>query len=389
MSDVVALAVAAMALGAGLLVTIPVPWGGQVPLGLTLAMALPAILPLGRVAAVDVAGLAIALTVQRRRADRAERAHLAGRAALALAAGAAAVAAVGASTTGDHVLRAASAGAAAVLAGEIAWMLLRGRHAPRRLVSALPVYLTLACAGVLFAVAVDSVGVAMAAVAAFPLLLTRVAFRRYAEAASTLEQTVQALGLVPELAGLAPLGHSERATRYATAIAHELGFDEPGIARIVTATRLHHLGAVRHDESAAPTGPADVAATGARILRESGFPGDVATLLDDARADGYGGDAPSLAAAVVRIATAFDHEVLDDPAAVNRGLALLSSVSLDPFGRRAAAALLTLVATDPGLVDEAVAAGARFRDAAEGLELETLVAEQAGAALLPFTHRRA
>ena len=268
MIDIAALAGAAVILAGGLLITIPVPWGGEVPLGFTLAIALPALLPVGRVAAVDVVALALALLAQRHQLDRWEMLHFGGRIALAMAAGGGAGLAVHLSLDHEaHVLASAVAAAAAVLVAEIGSTLAGVRNAAKRIVSAVPVHLTLACAGVLFAVAVDQVGVAMAAVAALPLVVTRFAFRRYAEATETLEQTVQALGLVPELAGLAPLGHSERAASYAAAIAEDLGFDRPGIDRIVTATRLHHLGAVRSDESDAPTTPAEVAVAGARIRR--------------------------------------------------------------------------------------------------------------------------
>ncbi|MCU1379788.1 MAG: hypothetical protein JWN29_2771 [Acidimicrobiales bacterium] len=389
MIDAAALAGAAVVLAGSLLVTIPVPWGGQVPLGLTLAMALPALLPAGRLAAVEVAGLVLALGLRHRTSVRPDVLCLGARSALAMAAGGAVAAGVQVASDGPHVLAVAAAAAGAVLVAEVAWALAGGTDAPRRLRSALPVYLTLGCAGTLFAVAVDEVGVAMAAVTAFPLLLTRVAFRRYAEATSTLEQTVRALGLVPELAGLTPVGHSERSAHYAAVIAAELGFDRPEIDRIVTATRLHRLGAVRHDETDAPTTPSEVAASGARILRESGFPGAVADLLQSAPADGYGVASPTLAAAVVRVATAFDHAVADDPTATDRGLALVSVVSLDRFDRQAAGALLTLVATQPDLITGAVAAGDRFRQAAEGFDLERLADEHPNGALLPFTHRRA
>ncbi|MCU1483349.1 MAG: phosphohydrolase [Actinomycetia bacterium] len=387
LADAVALLAATLVLAAGLVVTMPVPWGGRVPLGLTLALALPALLPAGRVAAVDGIALVLALAVLHRRGDDRRRlARLGLRFALAMSAGLAAAAGVRAATDGEHVLAVAAAAAAAVLVVDLAWGLVGGTDGAARLRSALPVHLTLACAGVLFAVAVDEVGVAMASVAAFPLLLTRIAFQRYADATATLEQTVQALGLVPELAGLAPLGHSERAARYAAAVAIELGFDPPGVDRIVTATRLHHLGAVRHEDADAPTSPTEVATSGARILRESGFPGQVADLLQAARADGFPADAPSLDAAIIRVATTFDHVVLDDPTAVDRGLALLSTVSLHQNPRRAAAALLAVVATNPDLVVDVIAAGERFRDAADGLDLE-LVAAPTEAHLLPFTHR--
>jgi hypothetical protein len=253
--------------------------------------------------------------------------------------------------------------------------------------SALPAHLTLACAGALIAVSVSEVGVAMAAVAAFPLLITRFSFERYAGATDTLEQTVQALGLVPELAGLAPLGHSERSAQYALALARELGFDRSATSRVVTATRLHHLGSVPFEADAhdvrVPTG--EVAAAGARILREAKFPEDVAALLATANADSMDATAPTLEAAVVRIAAIFDELVGDDAAGADQGLSMVTASARDPHSRRAAAALMELVATDADLVSGAVAAGDRFRDAATGLDLQSVAAGRGE--LLPFTRR--
>jgi hypothetical protein len=258
--------------------------------------------------------------------------------------------------------------------------------------SALPVHLTIACAGVLIAVAVDGVGVAMAAVAAFPLLITRFSFDRYAGATDTLDQTVQALGLVPELAGLAPLGHSERSAIYAAAMARELGFDRARATRVVTATRLHHIGAVPFDPDDAHADdmtPGAVAEQGARILREAKLPLDIADLLESAGADALDTVAPTLDAAVVRIAATFDELVGDDVDAADRGLALVSGAARDPHSRRAAAALLELVATESALVADAVAAGDRFREAAVGLDLESITATRGGPGeLVPFTRRR-
>jgi hypothetical protein len=385
-TDALAMAVAVATLAGSLLVTIPVPGWGGVPLGLALAMALPALLPAGRLAAVDLAALVAIIALQRTRITQGDLLRFVLRLASALAAGALAAEALRHGATPPGALLTATTGSTAVLLSETAWITGRGRGAPARFLSGLPVYLTLASAAALFAVAVGEVGVAMASVAALPLVVACVAFRRYADATATLRQTVQALGLVPELAGLAPLGHSERAAFYAAEVADELGFDVPTIDRIVTATRLHHLGAVGDDDDA--PSPAGTAERGARILRDSGFPGDVADLLEEARADGLGVDSGDLAAATIRIATAFDHAVGEEPGALDRSLALLSTLSLDPNGRRAAGALLTRVATHPQLVLDAIAAGARFRDAAAGLDLDLLVAEDVDAQLLPFTNRR-
>jgi hypothetical protein len=258
---------------------------------------------------------------------------------------------------------------------------------------ALPVYLTLVCGAALMAVATEQVGVAMATVAAFPLLITRFSFQRYAGASENVRQTVQALGLVPELAGLSPLGHSERTAVYADAICGCLGLPSPAKERVVTATRLARLGSVPFDpvdpddDSPSPS-PTDVATQGATILSEAGFPADVAALVNGARAGALDGDAPTLEAAVVRVAMTFDEIVGDDPALADRGLALVTGTALDPHTRRAAAALLELGATRPQLVADAIASGDRFRDAASGLDLESLLAGSTGGDILPFARRR-
>jgi hypothetical protein len=282
------------------------------------------------------------------------------------------------------------ASAALVVGDLVAARVLAGRSR-LDLQALLPVHLTLACAGILVAVAVDAVGVAMAGVAAFPLLITRVSFERHADATDTLAQTVQALGLVPELAGIAPLGHSERAAVYATALARQLRLDRAATTRVVTATRLHHIGAVPFDAEDGPgsvdASAAEIAAQGARILRDAGLAADIADLLEVASADVLDATAPSIEAAVVRIASIFDELVGDDITAADRGLALVSASARDPHTRRVTAALLELASRGDELVIDSIAAGDRFREAAVGLDLETVTSSRNGADLLPFVRK--
>jgi hypothetical protein len=241
------------------------------------------------------------------------------------------------------------------------------------------------------AVATAGFGVVMALVAAFPVLITRFSFQRYAAARDTLDQTVQALGLVPEMAGLIAIGHSERAAVYAAAVADTLGLGRGSGQRVVTATRLHHLGGVPYDpgdpdEPAQPPEPLEVAAGGARILREAGFPEDVADLVQQAAGGGLDGEAPSLEAAVVRVAGSFDDVVGDDGEATSRGLAAVSAAAAGTYDRRAVAALLQATAARPDLVRTAVASGARFAEAASGIDFGELVG--AGGTIIPFVRRR-
>ena len=382
----------AVAMAGGLLVPVPVPWGGSVPTGVAAVTATTALLdPAPTAATLGVAlVLGAVLVVCTKPGPDAlattERFAAGLVAAFALEWGLAEV--VG----GAPIVARVGAAAFGLFLADVVLSALAPRPEHRIAQrSAVAVHLTLACAGALMAVAVAEVGAAMAMVAAFPLLITRFSFQRYAGATETLQETVQALGLVPELAGLAPLGHSERSAAYAVALSRELRLDRAETTRVVTATRLHHLGAVPYEadvEHLDELAPGDLAASGARILREAGFPNDVADLLDAARADAIDASAPSIEAAIVRVAATFDEIVGDDAAATDRGLALVSAGARDPHSRRVAAALLELVATEADLVTSAIAAGDRFRDAAVGVDLQAVTSRRHGAAeLLPFTRR--
>lgn len=384
--------VVALIVATGLLVPVRVPWGGSVPMGVAGVTATVALLGPTSADATLAVALVIGGVVLVCRASRSDAINCILRLGAGMVGACAAVALLRAAANAEvPTLALAATASAGLVLGDLALARFGPTNGIRMDVrSAVPVHLTLACAGALIAVAVAEVGVAMAAVAAFPLLITRFSFDRHAGATDTLEQTVQALGLVPELAGLTPLGHSERSAAYATALARKLGFERTATARVVTATRLHHLGSVpvEADEHPDEITPGAVAQQGAKILREAGFPPDVADLLELANADAIDAAAPSLEAAVVRAAAIFDEIVGDDVGHTNRGIALVTSSARDPYSQRVAAALLELVASEPTLVLDAVTAGDRFRDAATGLDLESVTSRRTGTGeLLPFARR--
>jgi len=382
----------ATVLALGLLVPVRVPWGGSVPVGSAPIIAAAALLPRTESVATLACGVLLGTVVVLARSR--SGAVVATQRYAASAAGAlVAIVVAERAIAGDvPTLAAAVAASAGLVIGDLVAAHLRPDAGSRMaLRSVLPVHLTLACAGTLIAVAAEGVGMAMALVAAFPLLITRFSFDRYAGATTTLEQTVQALGLVPELAGIAPVGHSERSAAYAVALARELGLDRPATTRVVTAVRLHHIGGLPHEGEAGGTTtatPAEVAAHSAQILREAGLSVEIADSRRSARADVIDAVAPTLEAAVVRIASTFDDIVGTDHEAADRGLSLVSGAARDPHSRRVVAALLELVATGDGLVRTAIAAGEQFREAAVGLDLESVTGTRAGAGeLLPFARR--
>ena len=119
-----------------------------------------------------------------------------------------------------------------------------GRRRPVTFASAWPVYASVLCAAVLLTAAYKQGGAWMAAIALAPLLLTRFAFDRYAAAEQTYEQTIRALSIVPEVAGMTPFGHGERSAAYAAMLGRKLGLVDESVDRVVTAARLHHIGYV-------------------------------------------------------------------------------------------------------------------------------------------------
>ncbi|HUP85339.1 MAG TPA: hypothetical protein VM143_06705 [Acidimicrobiales bacterium] len=223
----------------------------------------------------------------------------------------------------------------------------------RHLRSVAPLYLTLWCAATLLAIA-SRQSAALALVAAVPLLVTKYSYGRFADIRRTYAQTTRALSLLPEVAGLTPLGHGERTAVYAAALANDLGFDLHAVDRIATAARLHHIGHISLHEPEVRKGPLDgdeLRRVSGELLRETGFLDDVAALVEQCQDQGP--PASELDAAAVRVCS---H--LDDLLEAGVGDAFAALVGHHPSGveRTAAIALLGLHDRYPELVDDARAA---------------------------------
>ncbi len=366
-----------------------------IPLGAVAVIALPALLPAAQALGVLAVGALLATavrTLERGVGDgRSTGARLAVTSAAALASG---VEVALRWPSADVAVVTLAAAVAYVAADIVVTRVVQIDGHRLDVVGAAPAYVTVASSAVLIAITTERVGVAMALAASLPLLVTRFSFERYADADATLRQTVQALGLVPELSGQAPLGHSERAAHYADALSRQLSLSRRERERVVTATRLCRLGAVQYDPPAVgelidqpAASPDDVATAGAKVLRDAGFPTDVADLIEVAKA-GTNATPPSLEAAVVQLAVAFDELVGRDPSRADHALALVTARAGDGVTRRVAAELHGLVAHDPALVGRAVASGEVFQEAADGLDLRSLMGPDGGT-LVPFVRRRA
>ena len=106
----------------------------------------------------------------------------------------------------------------------------------------LPLGAAVGASGLLIAFAAEVMGLAALAVFTAPLLVTQVAFRRYAGIRATYLQTVRALAKVTEIGGYVEPGHSERVSRLAIAVGRELGIHEPQLLELEYAALMHDIG---------------------------------------------------------------------------------------------------------------------------------------------------
>jgi hypothetical protein len=106
----------------------------------------------------------------------------------------------------------------------------------------LPLGAAVGASALLIAFAAEVMGLAALAVFTAPLLVTQVAFRRYAGIRATYLQTVRALAKVTEIGGYVEPGHSERVSRLAVAIGRELGIHEPDLLELEYAALMHDIG---------------------------------------------------------------------------------------------------------------------------------------------------
>ena len=197
------------------------------------------------------------------------------------------------------------------------------------------------------------------------MVLTRFAFDRFAAAQEAYRQTIKALSIVPEVAGVTPLGHGERSAVYAVALCRELGLSDESVERVATAARLHHIGYVTLDDPYEAIHASDrrvLAALGADILRQTQFLAGVGDLVESVHAED-----PRLItreAAALRVAVAFDDLVSEEPDRAQGALQLLAFRQVDAYGDAAVLALRRILEEGPDLLELAVASGAPLTAAA-------------------------
>ncbi|MBI5156713.1 MAG: hypothetical protein HZA58_01725 [Acidimicrobiia bacterium] len=217
--------------------------------------------------------------------------------------------------------------AAAACCGFVASSLVRATIAARgplprrlRLIRALedwPAHAVLYAAAALYAITLPSMGWWSVPLAGLPYGFGYLSLHRLQVTRRTYDQTIRALGRIPEAGGMVVAGHMERTAELAVAIGSELGLGGQALDRLEHAALLHDVGRlVLANPAVAATAPsaADVAAWSSAIIGEAAHLAPVADLVavmrDPYRRPGEPRD-PGLAPAAqaLRIASAYDHAV--------------------------------------------------------------------------------
>ncbi|GAA4636613.1 metal-dependent phosphohydrolase [Actinoallomurus vinaceus] len=199
--------------------------------------------------------------------------------------------------------------------------------------------------GMLLAVSTFVMGPAALLVFTAPILVTQVAFRKFAGIRATYLQTVRALSQVTEVGGYVEAGHSRRVSRLAVAMGRELGMTEEELLELEYAALMHDIGQLSLRDPipggatvlASPQEQRRIAELGAGVITKTGVLDEVAEIVRR-QSDPYrvsDGSPPPLASRVIKVANAYDDLVGDSPdrdrsAAVLERLRLDSAAEYDP-----------------------------------------------------------
>jgi hypothetical protein len=179
----------------------------------------------------------------------------------------------------------------------------------------LPLGAAVGASAVITVFAAEVMGLYELAVFIGPLLVTQVAFRRYAGIRATYLQTVRALARVTEVGGYVESGHSRRVSRLAVAVGQELGMPEHDLLDLEYAALMHDIGQLALPDpipggATVLVSPADqrrIAELGSDVIRQAGVLDKVAELVRCQNWPARGHDPePPVGSRIIRAANAFD-----------------------------------------------------------------------------------
>ena len=182
-------------------------------------------------------------------------------------------------------------------------------------------------------------GLAELAVFIGPLLVTQLAFRRYAGIRATYLQTVRSLARVTEVAGYVEAGHSERVSMLAVSVGRGLGMSERELLALEYAALMHDIGQLSLREPipggatllvSAPDAER-IAELGADVIRQAGVLDDVAELVRSQSWPALGRNPePPRGSKIIKAANAFD-DMVGGSADRSRAAAALDRLRQDPL----------------------------------------------------------
>ena len=234
-----------------------------------------------------------------------------------------------------------------------------------------PLGVAVGASALLIVFAAEAMGLVAVAVFLAPLLVTQVAFRRYAGIRATYLQTVRALARVTEIGGYVETGHADRVSRLAVAVGRELGMTEPQLLELQYAALIHDIGQLSLQDPipggatvlVSPQDQRRIAELGAEVIEQATMLDNVAEIVRRQN-DPYAGPSrcppgspgagaavgqlavPPLSSRIIRAVNAFDDLVgsyadAGPAAAVVDRLRLDASAEYDPEVVAALARIIT------------------------------------------------
>jgi len=209
------------------------------------------------------------------------------------------------------------------------------------------VVLSMFAGGALFGLAWEVMGLWAFAVAILPYAFAHTAFERYSSTRVTYGQTIKALAQIPEVAGLAPRGHSTRTSDISVAIAQEMGLSPSNVTELEYAALMHDVGRITLNEPAilrAGFTDEDIARWGAQIIAEAPYLQNVSELVRlqhrPYRSPGIEFDPEiPMTSKIIKVASAYDQAQIEHGLSPVESLERIHQGSAYEFDPRVAASL--------------------------------------------------
>ena len=179
------------------------------------------------------------------------------------------------------------------------------------------VALSIFTGGALFGMTWTEMGLWAFPVAILPYAFSHLAFVRYHSTRITYGQMIRALAQIPEVADLAPRGHSSRTADLAVAMAREIGLHPNEVTELEYSALMHDVGRITLTEPAilkAGYTDEDIARWGAQIIAEAPYLQEVSQYVrvqhNPYRRPGEAKDPDvPMISKIIKVASAYDQSV--------------------------------------------------------------------------------